>query len=61
MIHFSETEPINPIPRGLKYNLINARGGIHAPPRDFVLAEPKMHQKICLFIHIKFEQFVGHR
>ena len=33
---------------------------IYAPPRDFALAEPKMHQKLCHFIHIKFEQFVGH-
>ena len=31
------------------------------PPRDFALAEPKMHQNLCQFIHIKFEQFVGHR
>ena len=36
-------------------------GGIYAPPREFALAEPKMHQNLCQFIHIKFEQFVGHR
>ena len=51
----------NPIPRGLKYNLFHAGRGIYAPPRDFALAEPMMHQKLCHFIHIKFEQFVGHR
>ena len=54
-------EVLNPIPRGLKYNLFNARGGIYAPPRDFALALPKMHQNLCQFIHMKFEQFVGHR
>ena len=52
---------LNPIPRGLKYNLFHAGRGIYAPPRDFALAEPMMHQKLCHFIHIKFEQFVGHR
>ena len=51
----------NPIPRGLKYNLFHAGRGIYAPPRDFALAEPMMNQKLCHFIHIKFEQFVGHR
>ena len=52
---------INPILRGIKSNLFYAGVGIYAPPRDFALAEPKMHQKLCHFIHIKFEQFVGHR
>jgi len=51
----------NPIPRWLKYSLFHARGGIYAPSRDFALSEPKMHQNLCQFIHIKFEQFVGHR
>ena len=52
---------LNPIPRGLKYNLFHAGRGIYAPPRDFALTEPMMHQKFCHFIHIKFEHFVGYR
>ena len=52
---------VYPIPRGLKCNLFHAGRGIYARPRDFALAEPMMHQKLCHFVHIKFEQFVGHR
>ena len=52
---------LNPILRRIKSNLFYAGVGIYAHPRDFALAEPKMHQKLCHFIHIKFEQFVGHR
>ena len=59
--HQLEEFSINPISRGLKYNLFHAGRGIYAPPRDFALVEPILHQKLCHFIHIKFEQFVGHR
>ena len=52
---------INPVLRGIKSNLFYAKGGIYTPPRDFALALPKMHQNLCQFIHMKFEQFVGHR
>ena len=51
----------NPILPGIKSNLFYEGVGIYAPPRDFALAEAMMHQNLWKFIHIKFEQFVGHR
>ena len=52
---------LNPILRRIKSNLFHAGVGIYGHPRDFALAEAMMHQNLWKFIHIKFEQFVGHR
>ena len=43
---------VNPIPRGLKYNLFHAGGGHICPPRDFALAKPMMDEKLCQFIQL---------
>ena len=51
----------NPISTGLWNNWFLLGGGDFTPPRDSLLAKPRMDQNWCHFIHIKYEQFVGQR
>ena len=58
---YKNIDTLNPILRGTKSNLFYLREAIYALPMDFTLTGLIIHQKLCYFINIYHEQFVGQK